>query len=166
MIEGLTFALAAFLCGIGILVSALAFSGTWIVLAAALITFFTSGVPSIGTLIAFVLICIGTEIVEAVAGWLGVQKRGGSKFAGLAALIGGLVGAVIGSGIFPIIGTFFGMLAGSFALAFLIEWNRLQHHGKAAAIAFGAVWARLAVMLLKTALTVAMTVWLLVGLLR
>jgi uncharacterized protein YqgC (DUF456 family) len=166
VINGLIFALTALLCGIAILISALAFSGTWIVLAAALITFFASGFPTIATLVVFTLLCIGAEIIEAAAGWFGVQKRGGSKFAGLAALTGGLIGAAIGSGIFPIIGTFLGMLTGSFALAFLIEWNRLKHHGQAAHIAWGTVWARLTVMLMKTVLTVAMSAWLLIGLLR
>lgn len=164
MTDVLLFILTALLCTLGILLSALAFSGTWLVLLAALITFFADSVPNIGTLIVFALLCITAEIIESLAGWIGVKKRGGSKFAGLAAVAGGLIGAVIGSVVFPIIGTFFGMLAGSFTFAFLIEWNRLKHHGQAADIAIGAVFARLAVMLLKTALTVAMSLWLLTGL--
>lgn len=164
MIDALLFTLAALLCATGVLISALSFSGTWLVLAAALITFFAGGFPSIGTLVVFTLLCIGTEIAEAAAGYFGVQKKGGSKLAGLAALAGGLIGAIIGSAVFPIIGTFFGMLSGSFALAFLVEWNRLKHHGQAAEIAVGAVFARLIIILLKTALTLAMGLWLLVGL--
>jgi uncharacterized protein YqgC (DUF456 family) len=158
--------LTALLCLIGIFLSVLAFSGTWMVLLAALITFFSTDVPTPGTLILFALLCIATEVFEALSGWLGVQKRGGSRLAGLAALTGGLIGAVIGSGIFPIIGTFLGMLAGSFALAFLIEWKRLKHHGQAATIAVGAVLARLGVMCLKTLMTLGMIVWLLAELLR
>ncbi|HKL20450.1 MAG TPA: DUF456 domain-containing protein [Tichowtungia sp.] len=166
MIEILLFTLTALLCLTGILLSVLAFSGSWVVLTAALITFFAVDFPGPGTLIFFALLCIAAELAEALAGWAGVKKRGGSKFAGLAAVAGGLLGAVIGSGVFPIIGTFLGMLAGSFALAFLIEWNRLKHHGQAAHIAAGTVFARLSIMLLKTALTVAMSLWLLIGLLR
>ena len=165
MVDLLIFILTTLLCGLGLLLSALAFSGTWLVLAATLIPFFTSGFPSMETLIVFVLLCIAAEVIEALASWFGIQKRGGSKLAGLAAVVGGLIGAVVGSGIFPLIGTFLGMLAGSFALAFLVEWNRLKHHGQAAGIALGAVFARLAVTLLKTALTLAMSAWLLVGLL-
>ncbi|MBL7016146.1 MAG: DUF456 domain-containing protein [Kiritimatiellales bacterium] len=166
MIDLLLFILAGLLCGTGVFISALAFSGTWLVLAAALITFFTAGFPTPGTLIVFALLCIGAEIIEALAGYFGVQKRGGSKLAGLAALVGGLLGAVIGSGILPIIGTVLGMLIGSFALAFLIEWNRLKHHGQAAQIAVGAVWARLGVMFLKTLFSLGMSIWLLAGLMR
>ncbi len=152
--------LTVVLCTIGVLLSALAFSGTWLVLLAALITFFAGGFPTLGTLIAFALICIATEIFEALASWFGIQKRGGSKLAGLAAIAGGLLGAIAGSAVLPIIGTFLGMLAGSFALAFLVENNRLKHSGRAAEIAIGAVFARLAVTLIKTGLTLAMSIWL------
>lgn len=160
MIDLLLFGLTLLLCVIALFLSALAFSGTWLVLLAALITFFTSGFPPLGTLIVFALLCVGTEIIEAFAGWLGVQKRGGSKLAGLAALVGGLIGAVIGSGIFPIIGTFIGMLSGSFALAFLVELNRLNHHKQAAHIAWGAVWARLGIIFFKILITLGMSLWL------
>lgn len=158
--------LTALLCLLGLMLSMLTFSGTWLVLLAALITRVSIGFPNIGTLIVFASICIGVEGFEALAGFLGVQKRGGSKLAGLAALIGGLVGAIIGSGIFPILGTFAGMLIGSFGAAFLVEWNRLKHHEQAAHIAWGTVWARLAVLFLKTALTLGMSLWLLAGLVK
>jgi uncharacterized protein len=166
MIDFLLIALTALLCAAGILVSALAFSGTWIVLSAAIITFFAADFPSLGTVILFVLLCIGAEVLEALAGWFGIRKRGGSRAAGLAAVAGGLLGAVFGSVLLPILGTFFGMLAGSFSLAFLAEWSRLKHHGDAAKIASGALLARLAVLFLKTALTLAMSAWLLTGLIR
>lgn len=161
MIHFLIFTLAALLCGLGLFLSALAFSGTWLVLLAALITKFAVGLPSFGTLIVFALLCIATEVLEALAGFLGVQKRGGSKLAGAAALIGGLIGAGVGTGLFPIIGTFSGMLVGSFALAFVVEYRIFGRQAKAAHIARGAVRARLAIMLLKTLLTAAMSIWLL-----
>lgn len=166
MIHILIIILTALLCLIGLLLSTLGFSGTWLVLAAALINRFATGIPAVGTLVVFALICIAVELIELLAGFLGVQKRGGSKQAGIAALIGGLVGAGVGTGIFPILGTFAGMLLGSFGAAFLTEWLRLKHHGQAMHIAWGTVWARLAVLFLKTAITLGMSLWLLVGLLR
>ena len=166
MIEGLLLALTILLCIIALVLSALAFSGTWVVLLAALITFFTISVPSLGTLIIFTLLCIITEIAEAAAGWFGIQKRGGSKLAGFASLVGGLIGAVIGSPILPIVGTLLGMLIGSFALAFLVEWNRLKHHGQAVHIAWGTVLARLSILFIKTVLTLGMTVYLILAQLR
>jgi len=166
MIEFLLIALAALLCAIGLILSALAFSGTWLVLLAALITKLSIGFPTLGTLIAFALLCIATEALEALAGFLGVQKRGGSRLAGGAAIFGGLLGAVIGSAIFPILGTLIGMLLGSFGLAYAAEALLAKKHAEAAHIALGAVWARLGVMLFKTVLTAGMSLWLLIGLLR
>jgi uncharacterized protein YqgC (DUF456 family) len=148
--------LNALLCITGLGLSLLGFSGTWMVLLASLISKFSLGFPSIGTLIVFALLCVAAEALEAAAGFFGVQKRGGSKRAGLAATAGGLIGAAIGSAIFPIIGTMIGLLTGSFALAFLVEWNRLKHHGQAAQIATGALMARLGIVFLKTILTLLM----------
>jgi len=164
MIEFLLITLTFLLCGIGLLLSALAFSGTWLVLLAALITKFSIGFPNLGTLIVFALLCIATEALEALAGFLGVQKRGGSKRAGAAAVLGGLLGAAIGSAVFPILGTLLGMLLGSFGLAFFVEVQSEKKHSHAAHIALGAVWARLSIMLFKTLLTAAMSLWLLIGL--
>ncbi|MDD3275561.1 MAG: DUF456 domain-containing protein [Kiritimatiellales bacterium] len=164
MLHILLVSLTSLLCLTGLFLSMLTFSGTWMVLLAALITKFLIGFPSIGTLVVFAVLCIATEGFEALAGFLGVQKRGGSKLAGVAALIGGLVGATVGTGIFPILGTFAGMIIGSFGAAFLVEWNRLKRHGDAAHIAWGTVWARLAVLFLKTALTLGMSIWLLANL--
>jgi uncharacterized protein YqgC (DUF456 family) len=166
MTEVLLIILTALLCLIGLLLSTLTFSGTWLVLAAALITRLAAGTPNIGTLVVFALICIAVELIEMLAGFLGVQKRGGSKLAGFAALIGGLAGAGIGTGIFPILGTFAGLLIGSFGAAFLVEWLRLRHHEQATHIAWGTVWAKLAVLFLKTTLTLGMSLWLLVGLVK
>jgi hypothetical protein len=47
------------------------------------------------------------------------------------------------------------MMAGSFAAAFAVEQHRLQHAGHAANIAWGAVTARIAILLAKVATTLA-----------
>ncbi len=166
MITVLLFILTLVLCSIGLILSSLAFSGTWMVLLAALITKLSIGVPTLGTLIVFALLCIATEALEALAGLWGVQKRGGSKRAGWAALLGGLLGAMVGSAIFPILGTVIGMLLGSFALAYVAEALLAKKHAEAAHIARGAVWARLSILFLKTALTLGMSLWLMGALLH
>lgn len=164
--ETLILLLAGLFCLIGLLLSSLAFSGTWLVLTAALLTRFTAEFPGTGTLVVFALLCFAVEVFEFLAGFFGVQQRGGSRLAGLAALIGGLAGAVSGTAVFPILGTLAGMLLGSFAAAFLVEWLRLRHKGQAAHIAWGTVWARLTVLFMKIVLTLGMSLWLLFGLLH
>ena len=153
------------ICLAGLIGSALSFSGTWLVLAAAALAWWRFP-ETIGpaTLLVFTLLCVAAELLEALSGFLGVQRRGGSKAAGAAALFGGLAGAAIGTPLIPVLGTILGLLAGSFAGAFLTESLRLRRSRQASHIAFGALWARLAVLLLKTALTLGMSAWLLIRL--
>lgn len=160
MISIAVITLTIILCLVAILLSSLAFSGTWLVFLAALIAYFSMSAPSIVTLVLFLILCIGTEVVESIASYHGIQKRGGSKRAGLGALAGGIIGTLVGTAIMPIVGTILGMLIGSFALAYGCERMIIKQHDKAAHIARGAIWARLQIMFLKTALTMIMSVWL------
>ncbi len=159
------YALAALICLGGLAISCLSLSGTWLVLAATglLAWLHWPGFPGIGTLVAFLLLCIGVEILEAFAGLWGVQKRGGSKAAGWAALVGGIIGMVLGGAIFPVVGNLLGMLAGSFGLAFWAEHARMKKADHAAHVAFGAVIARLGVIFLKVGITLAMIITLIIG---
>lgn len=160
------YSLAALLCFIAFILSCLSLSGTWLVLATTgLLTWYRwPEFPNIATIIVFILLCIGVEVAEAFAGAWGVQKRGGSKMAGVAAMLGGFLGLILGSFIpIPIIGNLLGMLISSFGCAFLVEQNRLKKTEHAAHIATGAVLARLAVIFLKVGITLLMTVILAIG---
>ncbi len=157
----LLFVLIALLCVAGILLSMLSFSGTWVLFGAGLISTLTLGFPNLGTLILFLLICIIVEVLEAVAGFYGIKKKGGSKWAGFACFVGGVLGAMLGSAVLPIIGTLLGLLVGSFLGVFVFEWLRIRDHNDAASIAWGAFFARLGIIFLKLTLTVVMSIWLL-----
>ena len=161
------YAFASLLCFAGFVISCLSLSGTWLVLLATGLMAWIRWpeFPGIGTLVIFLLLCVGTEVLEALAGTWGVQKRGGSKAAGWAALGGGFLGMILGGIIIPIpvIGNLAGMLAGSFVCAFLVEQSRLKKTEHAAHVAFGAVLARLGVIFLKVGITIAMTVALAIG---
>ena len=156
------------LCLLGFILSCLSLSGTWLVLTA---TGFAAWMnwpefPHIGTLIFFLLICIGVEVLEAVAGAWGVQKRGGSKAAGWAALGGGFAGMILGGFIpIPIIGNLIGMIAGSFGCAFWVEHSKIKKADHAAHVAFGAVLARIGVIFIKVGITCVMSFILIFGLL-
>ena len=160
------YVLAGLTCLGGLAMSSLSLSGTWAVLLATGMVAWVRwpGFPGMSTLIVFLLLCIGIEVLEAFAGTWGVQKRGGSKAAGWAALGGGFLGMILGSFIpLPILGTLIGMLAGSFGLAFLVEHARMKKAAHAAHVAVGAVLARIAVIFIKVGITLAMIVALVVG---
>ncbi|NCC49673.1 MAG: DUF456 domain-containing protein [Spartobacteria bacterium] len=160
-------ALVWILCLTGVGLSAVSFSGTWVVAgAAALLTLISrTGFPGWWMVALFLLISAAAEVFETLAGAWGVKKRGGSNRAGLAALVGGLAGMVIGGFLIPVLllGSLIGMMAGSFAAAFLVERNRLRHDGQAASIAWGAVMARILVILFKLGATLGMIVYLAIG---
>lgn len=162
------YSLSALLCCIGFILSCLSLSGTWVVLATTGLMFWyrRPDFPGFGTLIFFLILCIGVELAEAMAGTWGVQKRGGSKAAGWAAMGGGFLGMLFGGFIpVPIIGNLLGMLIGSFGCAFLVEHSKLKQTEHAAHVATGAVLARLAVIFLKISITLLMIFFLVIGLL-
>jgi uncharacterized protein YqgC (DUF456 family) len=165
---GLGVAIIVLLCAVAIVLSCVSISGTWVVLGAAILALLMrgdTGFPGWLTLVVFLLLSIAVEAAEAVAGSWGVAKRGGSKLAGFASLIGGLVGLIVGSAIpIPFVGPLIGMLALSFGAAFLVEHWRLKHIEHAANIAWGAVWARVLVIFLKVIITLGMSAALLIGL--
>lgn len=163
----LLYILAALLCLGGLLLSCISLSGTWLVLAAAgLISWLRRpDFPGLAVLILFLLLCIVVEVLETLAGTWGVQKRGGSKAAGWAALGGGLLGMILGGMVIPVIGNLLGMLAGSFGFAYWVEHARMKKAAHAAHVAFGAVIARLSVVILKLGVTLAMIATLILGVL-
>lgn len=164
---GLGFVGVGLLCAAGMVLSCLSISGTWLVVAAALLAAALSGsaFPGWGTLVLFVLLAVAVEVLENVAGFWGVKRRGGSGLAGFMALAGGLLGLVLGTWIpVPVVGSLLGMLAGSFALVFAVERHRLQKDRPAAHVAWGAVMARVSVIFLKVGVTLGMIIWLAFGL--
>jgi uncharacterized protein len=163
---GLGFVFVCLLCVAGILLSCLSISGTWVVAGATILAAVLSGpeFPGWGLVVLFLLLSAGVEVLESVAGVWGVKKRGGSNWAGFAALVGGLLGLFLGAAIpIPIVGSLLGMMAGSFGLVFLVERQRLKKDSHAAHIAFGAVMARVLVVLVKVGVTLGMIAWLIIG---
>ncbi|HMP76476.1 MAG TPA: DUF456 domain-containing protein [Kiritimatiellia bacterium] len=154
-------------CLLGVLLSAVGISGTWLVVfATALSIVLTeSAFPTWSIVAGMAVIAAGVEVAEWTAGHWGVKRRGGSGWAGVAAAFGGIAGALLGLFIpIPLIGSFIGMLAGSFGLAYWVEVRRLRASAPAAHIATGAVLACIAVVLLKITVTLALTAWLALGL--
>lgn len=157
------------ICLAGVVLSALGFSGTWVVVGVAAFAawFEGAGFPHVWTVVAFALIAAAVEGVEFMASAWGISRRGGSRAAGLAAMGGGLLGALLGQFLIPlpVLGGLLGMLLGSFGLAYLVEWRRLRHHGRAAGIASGVLVARLLVIVIKLVTTLGLSLALFAGML-
>ena len=163
----LGFVLVWMMCLVGLLLSCLSISGTWLVVGATFLAMLLrgSGFPGFGSLLLMIYIAICVEVIEYVAGVWGVKKRGGSNWSGVAALVGGVVGLVLGTAIpIPVLGSLLGMTAGSFGLVYGVERYRLKRAGPAVHIALGTVMARFFVVLLKVTATLGMMAWLAIGL--
>lgn len=158
----------ALLCIAGLLLSCLSVSGTWLVLAGAVIAALLpkEGFPGWWTVAAFAVLAVLVEVIEFMAGYWGVRRQAGSRLAGFVALIGGLAGLLLGALVpLPVVGPLLGMLVVSFVLVFIVERRRLRASGQAARIATGAVAARVLVVLIKVAVTLGMSAALLVQML-
>ena len=156
-------------CLVGIALSCLSISGTWLVALATIVALLLTpnDFPGWVCVVVFLLVSAVVEGLEWVAGSWGVKRRGGSSWAGVAALVGALVGTVLGMFIpVPVIGSLIGMVLGSFILTFVVEHRRLSHVKQAATIAWGAVVGRVVVIIAKVVCTLSMIVILVVGLLR
>jgi uncharacterized protein len=163
----LGFVLVWVMCLVGLLLSCLSISGTWLVVGATFLAMLLrdSGFPGFGSLLLMTYVAICVEVIEYVAGVWGVKKRGGSNWAGVAALVGGTVGLVLGAVIpIPVFGSLLGMTAGSFGFVYGVERYRLKQAGLAVHIALGAVMARFFVVLVKVGATLGMMAWLAFGL--
>ncbi|MEM7391654.1 MAG: DUF456 domain-containing protein, partial [Verrucomicrobiota bacterium] len=162
---GLGVALIWLLCIVGVLLSCLSISGTWLVVVAGVIALFLGGresFPGWVDVILFAAVSGLVELMESLAGVWGIKKRGGSNWAGFGAFIGGIAGLILGSSILPIIGSLIGMMVGSFVAAYAIEHLRMKKTDEEAArIAMGAVVARLIVVLIKVFATMGLSAWLL-----
>jgi uncharacterized protein YqgC (DUF456 family) len=154
---------------VALVLSAVSLSGTWLVVLAALLALALPDrdFPGLATVLVFLLIAALVEGAEFLAGTWGVRRRGGSALAGVAALVGGLVGLFVGTLIpIPVVGSLLGMMAGAFGLVYVVERRRLQRADAAAHIAWGTVLSRIAVIVLKVGVTLAMLSWLGIGLAR
>ena len=160
------------ICAMGLLLSCLSISGTWLVVLAAILAALLSGpgAPGVWTVVIFAVLSVSIEIIEVLAGSWGVKRRGGSSKAGFAAFAGGIAGLFAGTFIpVPLAGSLIGMLGGSFIFAYVVERKVLLKEkeivqpvadlsNKAADVAFGAVIARIFMIFIKIAATLGMTI--------
>lgn len=159
----------AALCGVGVLLSGLGFSGTWLVVLAGVSAFLMPGraFPGLGTVLLFTYLAVLVEIAEYVLTFWGVKRQHGSTRAGVVALAGSMLGALVGSILpVPIFGAIVGIPVGGFFAVYAYERSRNRGIGGSLRVAAGVLLARFGVILMKLTITLSMTVWLFAGILR
>lgn len=124
--------------------SVFALPGNWIALLFAFLygwaEGFTAVRPWVLTL-GFALAAAG-EGAEFLSGYFGAKAFGGSRWAGVGALVGAIAGAIVGAGFGYGLGAIPGTVVGAFAGAALVEVVRARHAGRAAKAALGAALGR------------------------
>lgn len=141
----------AVLAGIGL--NMLGLFGNWVILLAVGVVAAVTGFDHFGgwTLPILVVLAGLGEVIEMVAAGAGTARYGGGKGAMVAAIAGTIVGAIVGSPIFPILGTIIGACVGAFAFAALYEVSVSRKKLEAAARAgYGAALGKIAGMFAKT----------------
>ena len=109
---------------IGVALALIGLPGTWLILLVGVIVeFIRPETFSWWTIGAGASLAIGAEIAEFVAGAVGAKKAGGSTRAIAMAVVGGIVGAIVGTFVIPIliVGTIAGAAIGSGVCAMLAE---------------------------------------------
>ena len=140
---------------VGLFLNILGLPGLWLIVISyigyALLTGWGefAGWPSI---IIVVLLALGAELVEFLAGAAGSHAAGGRKRGMAGAIAGGIVGGIVGTAVIPIpiVGTVIGACAGAFGGAFLLEYMDKDHEhamrvgiGAAKGRFWGIVWKSL-----------------------
>lgn len=82
------------------------------------------------------------EALEWLAGWHGARRFGGSRWAGLAALLGSVVGALVGAAFAWGLGAIPGTLGGAFLGALTAEVAARKEPGGAMRVGLGAALGR------------------------
>lgn len=93
--------------------------------------------PDLNYLLAMVIVYLVGECWEFFVGLFGIRREKVSWFVVFCIGVGGFVGTVFGTGLFPILGSFAGGVIGAFIAAFLYEYI----HSGTSKNAFHIAWA-------------------------
>ena len=144
--------------GLGMLIIGL--PGTWLIVAAsAVFALATDGaaIPWLAVIL-YALLSAAAEVFEALVGAWGAKKFGGSKWAMIGAIAGGILGAILFTAIVPVIGTLIGAFGGAFLGAFGLEYAVNRDFRQARSSGTGAFLGRIAAVVVKAGLAVAMII--------
>jgi len=150
---------------LGIVVIPFGFPGTVIILASTLIYALATGFSDAITVPFFILLCVLTLISETADNWLtaiGARRYGASTASMWLSFLGGLLGAILVGVPLALVFGPLGPIIGGFAGAFLIVVAYERTHGKdwnnALAAGWGTFVGRMAGIVLKLVIAVAMVI--------
>lgn len=108
----------------GLVAVPLGLSGNFVILGIALLYDLAFDFEVLGPawLIVFLVATILGEIVESFLGVVAARRYGAGRWGMLGAFAGGIGGAILGSGVVPVVGTILGSFAGAFAGALAGEY--------------------------------------------
>ncbi len=140
--------------------------GTWLMVGAALVYHLVVRGAAIGiaTIVGTAVLAFVGELIEFGLAARYTKKYGGSRRAGWAAILGGLVGAFVGVPV-PVVGPVIGAFVGAFLGALVGELSTGAGHRAAGRVATGALLGRVAAAALKVALGMVMAVWIVIAVL-
>jgi uncharacterized protein YqgC (DUF456 family) len=146
----LYFAAMVTMVAVGWFCTVLALPGTWMILATAAVYAWLTpdgarwdiSMEVLGVLLGLALV---GEVLETLWSAAGVKKQGGSRRGAVLAIVGSLIGAVVGTGAIPIpvVGTLAGACAGAMLGAILGESWKGRDIDHALRVGNAAAWGRL-----------------------
>lgn len=92
--------------------------------------------------VLLLLLAVG-EVIEFVAGFIGLRKEKLGFGTQLLVVGGGILGGIIGSGVLPLAGSLAGVVLGVFCAAYALVYRRLRDGGEAKRIALKAALAQM-----------------------
>ncbi len=136
----------------------LGLGGSFIVIGLAAVHALITGFDPITWQLLLVLLGLALlgELVEFVIGTFYVAQQGATGSGVVAAFLGGLVGAVLGNGVMPVLGAVLGSFAGAFIGAVLGEYYRNQKLEPSLRVGVHAFLGRIVAMMVKHVIALVM----------
>jgi uncharacterized protein YqgC (DUF456 family) len=136
----------------GLLLDVVGLFGNWVILAAIGAVWAVTGFAHFGgwAMLVMLILAVLGEAIEMVAASLGASKFGGSRGAAVAAMLGCIAGAIVGTPMLPVLGTIAGACVGAFLAAAVFETAFMRRNlGGAVRTGFGAALGKIAGLLAK-----------------
>ena len=135
--------------------------GTFLISIGALIWGWSTGFILItpGIIITCFVISVFLELLEIFFSGLMVKFSGGSKKTAVFAILGGFIGAILGTGFLFLIGAFLGLLIGSFLGALFGELMSGKTVLDSMKISLSTIMGNIAAKLIKSTTVIVMGIW-------